>query len=236
MAKITKNDIVEIEYRLNVTFPLTYRDFLIEHGTATIAGYTILGISEEREKPKEEKEQEGTILSFRPGDLSIGRFVWISNYQGRVAGLCSLPNCRYCNPTNREQLKSFRGGELRVELRLVKKEMTEFYVAHFVSFVKPAAKTKKQRQEMSVVEAAEFLWKKRPELKDKKLVPVCFKANRTTDKLMALCMDLSQEPKDDAALLQISDVDDEHSEQASHDPELFGEWLKIDIANFFVVI
>ena len=123
-----------IEKDLGVKFPKSYREFLIECGTAKIAGYTILGIPEKPEKDGEKgEEKEGTILFFRPGDLSIGKFVWISNYQGRVVGLCSLPNCRYCNPTNREQLKSFRGGELRVELRLVKKEMTEFYVAHFVS-------------------------------------------------------------------------------------------------------
>ena len=129
-----------IEKDLGVKFPKSYREFLIERGTATIAGYTIFGIPEQEEaekgteeKGEEKEEKEGTILFFRPGDLSKGRFAWVSNYDGRIVGLCSLPNCRYCNPTNREQLKSFRGGELRVELRLVKKEMTEFYVAHFVS-------------------------------------------------------------------------------------------------------
>ena len=135
-----ENRIVEIEFFLGITFPRSYRKFLIERGTATIAGYTILGIPEQEEaekgteeKGEEKEEKEGTILFFRPGDLRRGRFAWVSNYDGRIVGLCSLDNCRYCNPTNREQLKSFRGGELRVELRLVKKETTEFYVAHFVS-------------------------------------------------------------------------------------------------------
>ena len=133
-ATETKTRVRRFEKVLGVNFPLSYREFLLTHGTARIAGYTILGIPEKPEKDGEKgEEKEGTILFFRPGDLSIGKFVWISNYQGRVVGLCSLPNCRYCNPTNREQLKSFRGGELRVELRLVKKETTEFYVAHFVS-------------------------------------------------------------------------------------------------------
>lgn len=213
---------------LEITFPRSYRQFLIERGTATIEGYTILGIPEEPEKGEEKAEEipeQGTVLWFRSGDLSRGGFAWISNYEGRIVGLCSLDNCRYCNPTAKEQLKSFKGGELRVNLKLVKRETTEFYVAHFVSFVKPAAKTKKQKQEMSVADATQFLWQKRPELQEKKLVPVCFKTDLNTDKLMALCMDLSQEPKDDAPLVQISDVDDEHSEQGRHDPEFFGEWM-----------
>ena len=135
-----KEDIGFFEDVLAVKFPKSYRQFLIECGTAKIAGYTILGIPEQEEaekgteeKGEEKEEKEGTILFFRHGDLSRGKFAWISNYQGRIVGLCSLDNCRYCNLAERKQLENFKGGELRVNLRAIKKEMTEFYVAHFVS-------------------------------------------------------------------------------------------------------
>ena len=128
------------EKRMGVKFPKSYREFLIERGTATIAGYTILGIPEQEEaekgteeKGEEKEEKEGTILFFRPGDLRRGRFAWVSNYDGRIVGLCSLDNCRYCNLAERKQLENFKGGELRVNLRAIKRETTEFYVAHFVS-------------------------------------------------------------------------------------------------------
>ena len=126
-----------IEKDLGVKFPKSYREFLIQQGTAKIAGYTILGIPEKPEKDgekgEEKEEKEGTILFFRPGDLRRGRFAWVSNYDGRIVGLCSLDNCRYCNLAERKQLENFKGGELRVNLRAIKRETTEFYVAHFVS-------------------------------------------------------------------------------------------------------
>jgi len=103
----TVRKIVNFENQLQITFPRSYRDFLLKHGSALIEGYTILGIPEhgETEEKTEEKEEEkeGTILFFRHGDLSRGKFAWISNYQGRIVGLCNLPNCRYCNLAEREQ-------------------------------------------------------------------------------------------------------------------------------------
>lgn len=228
MEKKEKIELVELlEEILDVHFPRSYREFLTEHGTAKIAGYTILGIPEREEAAEEteEKKEEGTVLFFRPGDLRKGKFAWVSNYQGRVVGLCSLDNCRYCNLERRTQLKDFHGGNLKVNLYLVQRPTNEFYVAHFVSLVKPTAKTKKQRREMSVAEATQFLWKKRPELVGKKLIPICFKRDLNTEKLMALCMDLSQEPKDDAPLVQISDIDDQQAEPVQHDHGFFGEWI-----------
>jgi len=222
----TARKIVDFENQLQITFPRSYRQFLLERGTATIAGYTIIGIPEKVEKTEErENPEQGTVLSFWPGDLRRGKFAWISNYEGRIVGLCSLDNCRHCNPTNREQLKSFKGGELRVNLHLIKRETGEFYIAHFVSFVKPVAETKKQKQQMSVVDAFQFLGGKRPDLEGRKLVPVCFRTDLNTGKLMALCMDLSQEPKDDAPLVQISDIDSKQAEPVKHDPEFFAEWI-----------
>jgi len=209
--------------KYGIRFSKSYRQFLLERGTARVAGYAILGILERAEKTEKEPER-GTILRFWPGDLRRGRFAWISNYEGRIVGLCSLDNCKYCNPTNKEQLKSFKGGELRVDLHLLKRETGEFYVAHFVSFVKPVSETKKQEQEISVVEATEFLRIKRPDIVAKKFFPVCFSTDLSTGKQMALCMDLSDSPKDDAPLVMILDIN-QQNDPVKHDPGTFSEWI-----------
>ena len=107
------------EGMLDVKFPKSYRQFLIERGTAKIAGYTILGIPEELEKPVEVEHKE---------------------------------------------VKAKKVEALKVETK----------------------KSSAVRQGISVVEAAQFLLRKRPELKDKKLVPVCF-ATDFFDKMQYSC-------------------------------------------------
>ena len=47
--------------RFNIEFPPSYRQFLLEKGSAVIDGYQIFGLP-----PKEEKE--GILLPFWPGD------------------------------------------------------------------------------------------------------------------------------------------------------------------------
>jgi hypothetical protein len=61
--------------KYNICFPRAYREFLIERGTAKIAGYPILGIpkqegiekTEEETKEREErKKKEGSVSDFSP--------------------------------------------------------------------------------------------------------------------------------------------------------------------------
>jgi len=111
-----EEEIARFELRLDVEFPESYRQFLLERGSAVIDGYQILGIPEE----KEAREERGMLLSFQPGDPKRGGFAWISNYQGRIVGLCNRPDCYFCNLKEREKLENFQGGELRVELRKTK--------------------------------------------------------------------------------------------------------------------
>ena len=227
IKKEREQEIIRFELQLNVEFPTSYREFLIEYGNMEIVGLAILGIPEE-EQEETKKEEEGTVLFFRPGDLTRGKFAWISNYQERIVGLCNLTNCRYCNLAERKLLKDFKGGKLKVNLAFYQRETSEFYIAHFVSFPKPEPKTERReipKKDVSVIEATQFLIGKRPELAGKKLIPICFKEDLNTGKLMALCMDLSENPEDDAPLVQISDIDDQQAEPAEHDPRFFSEWV-----------
>ncbi len=212
--------------KFNVRFPLSYREFLLKHGNMEVAGFSILGIPKREEAEEAEtKEEEETVLFFRPGDLRKGRFAWVSNYEGKIVGLCSLPNCRYCNLAGREQLKDFQGGNLKVSLYLVQRPAGEFYVAHFVSIPKPEAEAKKPARETSIVEATQFLIQRRPDLKDRKLVPIYFKTDLHTDKRMVLCMDLSESPEDDAPLVVVTDLDQQGTAPFPSAQKTFSEWL-----------
>jgi len=197
--------LMEIEEIFDTVFPRAYREFLLTQGTAKIAGYTILGIFREEKKSEEKGIKETKEEGFRQKQERKQRTADIIPRPPKPA---KPPALSKSSASPRLPFPGFIKTEKRQEDRQVEK-------------LKPQT----EKREYSVVEATEFLHKKRPELKDRKLIPVCFKANRSTGKLMALCMDLSQEPKDDAPLVQISDVDDEHSEQASHDPEFFSEWM-----------
>jgi len=75
--------------KFNVRLPKSYSEFLLKHGSMESVGLAILGIPEreETQTETEEKEEEGTVLFFRPGDLRKGRFAWVSNYEGKIVGL-----------------------------------------------------------------------------------------------------------------------------------------------------
>ena len=177
LKRSLEREIKGIELTLDVKFPQSYRQFLLERGSAEVAGFQILGLPE-----KEEKEEEGgTLLSFQIGDPRRG-FVWVGNYQGRIVGLCSLPDCNLCNLKEREQLKDFRGGELRVNLILHQRATSEFYIAHLVSLPEKD-EARKEKPKTSVLGATEILRKRRPDLSEK-LVAISF--HPLKDKVLCL--------------------------------------------------
>lgn len=110
--------IIELESDLGVKFPRSYRQFLLEQAI---------------NREKEEKKEKGIFLYFQPG--REGGFQKIAYYEKRVVGLCALPDCRICNLKERERLKDFEKGELRVELELrqSKDKTREFYLGHLIS-------------------------------------------------------------------------------------------------------
>ena len=94
MKKIERRrKIAEIESSLEVTFPPSYRRFLLEEGSTVVDGYQVFGLPE----AEGTKEERGVLLSFQPGDPKRGGFRWITTYKGRTVGLCSRQSCRFCN-------------------------------------------------------------------------------------------------------------------------------------------
>ncbi len=188
------------EEMLGVKFPQSYRQFLLEQGSAFIAGQPVFGLPEE--EPKEEKQ--GTVLSFRPGDPRKGSFDWISFYENRVVGLCNKPNCDVCNLTEREKLKDFQGGELRVNLIHYQRVTREFYIAHLVSV--PEEEVREQKPKISVLRATEELKKRRSDLSSRKLVVVSSKRSSLDGKEKALCIDTEKIQGGEAPLIEVSDI------------------------------
>ena len=172
-----------IEEILKVTFPHSYREFLLEKGSAIVRGFKIFGLGEK-------EKEEGVLLCFVRSDPKKGGFLWISHYQGRVVGLCNLPNCPQCNSREREKLKNFKGGELRVNLSFYQRK--EFYVAHLISVPE-----KFETPKMSVLEATEILRALRPDL-PRNLVAIAFHEDH------AFCLDLRENPKEDCPFVEVN--------------------------------
>ena len=74
LKRSLEREIKGIELTLDVKFPQSYRQFLMEQGSAVIAGYQIFGLPEEKPREKEIKEEKGILLDFQPGDLRRGGF------------------------------------------------------------------------------------------------------------------------------------------------------------------
>jgi hypothetical protein len=201
MARITKNEITDVERYLGVRFPIAYREFLIEHGTAKIAGYTILGIPEITVAPAtvaEEVQLDMNKIAESDSCPVCGN----RKYKGKIT-------CYPCY--NQYSADTMRQVPLSA---WIKDQLSS----------KKEAEPKPLERDLSVAEATQFLMKKRPDLSDRKLVPVCFKEDLNTGRQTALCMDLSANPEDDAPLVAILDIN-QQIEPVSHNPKFFGEWL-----------
>ncbi|KXB07970.1 hypothetical protein AKJ56_02070, partial [candidate division MSBL1 archaeon SCGC-AAA382N08] len=184
-----EKEIVRFELKLETELPSFYRQFLLEQGSAVIAGYPIFGLVK-----KKAEEEKGTTLFFRKGDLNRGSFDWVAEYEGRIVGLCNRPNCGLCDMEQRKKLMSFQGGELRVELQSYQKGSKKFYIAHLVSF--PEKELILNEPKISVLEATQLLRDKRPDLPHDFLA-ISFSGER------ALCFDLARSSGDDAPLVDV---------------------------------
>ena len=202
MSKITMNEMAEMERHLGVRFPTAYREFLIEHGTAKIAGYTILGIPE---KPQEAVQVEAEEVQFNMNKIAESDFCPVCGnrkYKGKIT--CYPCYNQYSADTMRQMpLSAWLKNQLSSKKR---------------------AEPKPLERDLSIAEAAQFLLKKRPDLAGRKLIPACFKEDLNTGRQTALCMDLSANPEDDAPLVAILDIN-QQMEPVSHNPKFFGEWL-----------
>ena len=204
MHTVTERMIDNLEKRLGVKFPAIYRQFLIERGMAVIAGYTILGIPEEVKKP----------VKVEPSEEALDLAKIVENTSCPVCGQRKYAGKITCYPCYKQYLND-AGDQMRLSVWIKEK----------LSLKRKEEESKKEpRTNMSVLEAFYFLIEKRPELAQKKLIPICFKINLNTDKLMVLCMDLSENPEDDAPLVAMTDI--EQAELVPHTPKFFGEWIE----------
>lgn len=206
-----KNEVIKLEWQLGLKFPQSYRQFLIERGSAVVDGYQIFGLPEEKE---ERKEREGILLSFQPGDPKRG-FSWIAFYENRIVGLCSRPDCWYCNLEERKKLEDFPGGELKVELRFYQREAREFYIAHLISVPEP----EKKRPKISVFEATETLRSHRRDI-PKSFIAISAIKDRIRKDERVLCLDTATEQ---GVLFDVSLTKDEILPLN----QTFQEWLEI---------
>jgi len=198
-----KEKIELIEEVLDIYFPSSYREFLIQQGIAKIAGYTILGIPEETERPEEIKSEEVRLDLAQIAESESCPVCGNRKYKGKIT--CYPCYNQYSSDTGRQIPLS---AWMKDKLSSPKKEE-----------IKPL------KRDLSVVEATQFLLRKRPDLTGKKMIPICFKEDLNTGKQMALCMNLSENPKDDAPLVVILDINNQQAEPAKHSPKLFVEWL-----------
>lgn len=201
MARIAKNEITDVERYLDVRFPIAYREFLIERGTAKIAGYTILGIPEKTVVPATAAEEVQLDMN-KIAESDSCPVCENRKYKGKIT-------CYPCY--NQYSADTMRQIPLSA---WIKDQLSS----------KKEAEPKPLERDLSVAEAAQFLLKKRPDLTGRKLVPVCFKEDLNTGRQTALCMDLSGNPEGDAPLVAILDIN-QQIEPVSHNPKFFGEWL-----------
>jgi hypothetical protein len=197
----SKKQVERFERVLGIIFPASYLEFLIEHGTAKIAGYTILGIPEITVAPAtvaEEVQLDMNKIAESDSCPVCGN----RKYKGKIT-------CYPCY--NQYSADTMRQVPLSA---WIKDQLSS----------KKEAEPKPLERDLSVAEATQFLMKKRPDLSDRKLVPVCFKEDLNTGRQTALCMDLSANPEDDAPLVAILDIN-QQIEPVSHNPKFFGEWL-----------
>ncbi|MFH1714057.1 MAG: MBL fold metallo-hydrolase [Candidatus Nealsonbacteria bacterium] len=79
---------------------------------------------------------DGISLWFEPSNQREG-FRWSASYQGKMVGLCNQQLCPFCNLEEREKLKNFKGGNLKVVLAPHRRpsfwEDRQFYIGHLVS-------------------------------------------------------------------------------------------------------
>ena len=206
-AEEREKEIVSFELRLGVEFPQSYRRFLLEHGSAVIAGYQILGIPErkqESEKPEEERLDLNQIAESPSCPVC---------QRQKQIGRITCYNCynRYSREINRQTPLSLWVKE---KLSFQKKQEEE-------------QKKKTEKKELSVLDATQTLWRLRKDIAEKKLIPISFKKSRLDNKDKALCFDLSQrdEKNEDAPLVEVSDINQEGAPVYSHSNS-FREWLE----------
>jgi len=211
------NQIVQIEFFLGIKFLRSYRQFLLEKGSAAIAGYPIFGLPEQ-----EKEEEQGKLLSFRAGNPRKGSFYWIAQHKEKIVGLCMKSGCGICNLNKREKLKGFKGGKIKVELSSHQRTHKEFYIGHLISI--PEKETKREELKISVLEATLILRYKRPDI-SKKLVVISSKKDLRDGKEKALCIDLEKIQGDDAALVEVSDINQEGT-PIYHHSKSFIDWLE----------
>lgn len=194
--------------RLGVTFPQSYRQFLLEQGSAVVDGYQIFGLVEE-------EEEKGVLLSFRPGDPKRGSFVWIADYQEKIVGLCNRPDCWFCNLEERKKLEGFQGGELRVKLNFHQGTVREFYIAHLIS----VPERRKEKPKISVLEATKFLQKNRSDL-PKTFIAISIIKDRRFNEERMMCLDTVADLLYDIALNQETKKPDLPMNQS------FDQWME----------
>jgi len=202
MTRITTNEITDVERYLGVKFPKSYREFLVERGTAKIAGYIILGIPEITVAPATATEEVQLDMN-KIAESDSCPVCGNRKYKGKIT--CYPCYNQYSADTMRQVPLS-----TWIKDQLSSKKETE---------------PKTLERDLSVAEATQFLLRKRPDLTGRKLVPVCCKEDLKTGRQMALCMDLSESPENDAPLVAISDINNKQAEPANHNPKHFGEWI-----------
>ncbi|MBU4274869.1 SMI1/KNR4 family protein [Patescibacteria group bacterium] len=171
----TERKISRFERRLNVHFPRSYRQFLLEHGSAIIDGFQILGLAEEESGEKEEEQLDLT-------KIAESEFCPVCKRQ-KSKGKITCYNCynQYSAETNRQMPLSLWVKE-KISLR-VKQESEQ--------------KKKTEEKRVSVTEATQYLREMRPELY-KKLVAVCFNGGRV------LCLETGKTTEADCPLIDVS--------------------------------
>ena len=205
MTRITMNEITDVERYLGVKFPKSYREFLIQQGTAEIAGYTILGI------PKEEKKEQKA--AEKKPEQAVAEKPVTEKPKPAIKGLPTMP-----------ELSDFSKALIKKVAQLKQKKQEQEEKEREQKEKQVEEKSQIEKKELSVAEAAQFLWKKRSDLAGKKLIPIFFKQDLNTGAWMALCMDLSKVPEDDAPLVLVPDIN-RQTEPVRHDPGSFSEWL-----------
>lgn len=197
--------------KYGILFPKSYREFLIEHGNLTVAGLKILGIPEQKEKPEKPKTVKPEDSLVQNGWLDFDRIK--ESQQCLACGKNKEVGRVTCYPCYADYSNESRRQYVHIAIWIKNK------------LANKKAKTQEQLEGISVVEATQFLLEKRPNLAGKKLIPIFFKKDLNAEKIVALCMDLSENPKDDAPLVAILDIDDAQAQPVKHDPEFFSGWL-----------
>ncbi|MBU4205008.1 SMI1/KNR4 family protein [Patescibacteria group bacterium] len=155
------------EMFLDAKFPQSYRQFLLERGSAVIDGFQILGLPKREEETKEEEPdferiKEDLSCPLCGKQKQAGRFV-----------------CYPCYNVFAEEARRVASKGNRLSLPLWVKER----IAQ-----KQKKEKKQEKKEYSALEATEILREERPDLSEK-LVAICFNKGRV------LCLETREMPE-----------------------------------------